>query len=158
MRQTYRAAVLSILTIAIASYIDAADFEYFSATQLRDLLGASASPEPQGLSHRFGEHGTYHFFAIRRDRSGEAEVHRDWDDIFIVREGFANMLLGGEVAGAREVSPGETRGSEIRGGKTQQISAGDILIIPAGMPHQVQLGAGHSLVYFVVKVQPSRPK
>ena len=61
------------------------------------------------------------------------------------------MLLGGEASGAREVSPGELRGGEIRGGKSQQISVGDILIIPAGMPHQVQLGAGRSLVYLVIK-------
>jgi len=42
---------------------------------------------------------------------------------------------------SKSTAPGEVRGSGIEGGDTRQLSKGDVLIIPAGVPHWFKRGA-----------------
>lgn len=96
--------------------------------------------------------------ALKRTSNGEAEVHATDDDLFIVRQGHARITVGGEVDGNRQVSPNEWRGSTITGGSNYDLSPGDVLWIPAGMPHQMLLSQGGSVEYLVVKrSRPSPP-
>ena len=73
--------------------------------------------------------------ASRRDGPGEAEIHRTDTDIFYVLEGRATVVTGGELLDPKETSPGEIRGSAIRGGNEQVIARGDVLTIEHGVPH-----------------------
>jgi mannose-6-phosphate isomerase-like protein (cupin superfamily) len=57
----------------------------------------------------------------------------------MVQEGSGTLLVGGELQGARNSAPGELRGGEIRGGGRQPLAAGDMMIVPAGTPHQVEI-------------------
>jgi mannose-6-phosphate isomerase-like protein (cupin superfamily) len=66
---------------------------------------------------------------------GEVEVHEKETDVFYVFDGTAIVVTGGTVVGGKTVSPGQIRGSSIQGGQTQRLTKGDILVIPAGMPH-----------------------
>jgi uncharacterized protein YjlB len=69
----------------------------------------------------------------------------------LVQAGSATVLLGGRYEGGHEESPGETRGGQLVGAKAQRVAAGDLLVIPAGLPHQVQLATGESIRYVTVK-------
>ena len=51
-----------------------------------------------------------------RSRSGEAEVHERFADLFIVLSGAATLVTGGTVTDAHMVAPGEMRGTSIDGG------------------------------------------
>lgn len=125
--------------------------QYVSATQLRDTV-AGAARGPAGMAGvLLGNRGAYTYLAIRRDRSGEVEVHAAWDDVIVVQEGTGTVLFGGRVSGDRETAPGERRGGQVSGGSTRVLAAGDVMVIPAGMPHQVQVPPGGSITYFVVK-------
>lgn len=79
---------------------------------------------------------------LRRTKSGEPEVHEHLDDVFMIRSGRAKVLVGGTVAGNRQVSPGEWRGGTITGSDQFEVEAGDVLWIRAGLPHQVILPDG----------------
>src|SRR5580698_3069805 len=48
-----------------------------------------------------------------RNRSGEAEVHEKFADMFLILAGTTILVSGGRVAGARQIGPGETRGDAI---------------------------------------------
>jgi quercetin dioxygenase-like cupin family protein len=87
-----------------------------------------------------------------RSRSGEAEVHADHADLFYVLDGRATLVTGGTVKGARTVSPGECRGDSIEGGTPQELRAGDLAHVPAGVPHQMLVPADKSVTCFVMKV------
>jgi uncharacterized RmlC-like cupin family protein len=52
-------------------------------------------------------------------------------------------------------APGEHRGGTIAGGASRAVGPGDLMIIPAGIPHQYVISPGDSLRYLTVKV--SRP-
>jgi mannose-6-phosphate isomerase-like protein (cupin superfamily) len=88
-----------------------------------------------------------------RSRSGEAEVHERFADVFYVLEGHATLVTGGAVAGARTVGPGEMRGDAVEGGAHQELRAGDVAHVPAGLPHQMLVAAEETFTAFVIKIQ-----
>jgi mannose-6-phosphate isomerase-like protein (cupin superfamily) len=88
-----------------------------------------------------------------RSRDGEAEVHQDFADVFYVLEGRAVLVTGGAVVGARSVGPGETRGSSVEGGARQELRAGDVAHVPAGVSHQMLVAGEQTITCLVMKVQ-----
>ena len=54
--------------------------------------------------------------------------------------------------GMKTETPGEIRGASIKNGVRKSVSAGDVVHIPAKMPHQFFLEPGKQITYFVVKV------
>lgn len=97
----------------------------------------------------FGNHLT---MIAHREADGEAEVHDTQADVFVVQNGNATLVLGGEVVGGRTTGPGETRAPSIKGGSKHLIGAGDVVHIPAKVPHQLLIRSGQKFDYFVVKV------
>jgi len=88
-----------------------------------------------------------------RSRDGEAEVHENFADVFYVLDGHATLVTGGTVANARVVKSGETRGSSIEGGARQQLRAGDVAHVPAGLPHQMLVTGEQTVTCLVMKIQ-----
>jgi quercetin dioxygenase-like cupin family protein len=50
-------------------------------------------------------------------------------------------------------APGEVRGDSVQDGKETRLKKGDIVHIPANIPHQLVLAKGGTFQYFIVKVQ-----
>jgi glc operon protein GlcG len=97
----------------------------------------------------------YKVHASRRDAPGIAEVHLWETDVVYVLEGSATLVTGGTTVDAQETEPGQLRGTSIEGGEAHQLAAGDVVVIPSGVPHwfkEVQA----PFLYFVVK--PIAPK
>lgn len=88
-----------------------------------------------------------------RIRSGIAELHENFADLFFVLNGQATLIVGGTVADPKSVGPGETRGSYVLGGTRQQLRTGDVAHVAAGSPHQMVLASDKSLVCLVIKIQ-----
>ena len=143
---------LLFLCASSASAQSPAEAHYLSATQIRDAVAGAGQAAAHMAAKPLGDMGAYTYLAVRRDQTGEVEVHATLDDAIVVQEGAATVLYGGQLAGERETAPGERRGGQITGGTTRSVAAGDLLIIPAGMPHQVRVEPGASVTYIVVKV------
>lgn len=114
---------------------------------------AAGAPATPMMAKPVCDRGHYTCIALRRTASGEPELHEEWDDVMMVQAGRGTLLVGGELRGAQTSAPGELRGGEIRGGERQPLAAGDMMIVPAGTPHQVELAPGASITYVVVKVR-----
>ncbi len=103
--------------------------------------------------------GDYQSHAIKlsvRTASGGAEAHAHYDDIFVVTDGSAKLVTGGNVIHAKTDSEGETKGSSIENGKSETIAKGDVVHIPAGVPHQLILTPGSTYSSIVIKVRESQ--
>ena len=88
-----------------------------------------------------------------RERDGDAELHERFADLFFVLSGKATLVTGGTVVGAKAVGPGEVRGVSIEGGVRQELRAGDVAHVPAGVPHQMLVAGEKTFTSFVVKIE-----
>lgn len=97
---------------------------------------------------------THHYtmLAFRRS-SGGGELHQHFADIFYILDGHATVVTGGQLVDQKTTAPGEIRGKSVEGGTRQDVRAGDVVHIPAGMSHQMLLSEGDSITYFVIKAE-----
>jgi hypothetical protein len=87
-----------------------------------------------------------------REKDGLVEIHEKFADVIVVQTGRAVLVVGGEVIEAASTESGEIRGKSIRGGVERMVSAGDVIRIAAGMPHQFLIAAGKQITYVLVKI------
>ncbi|MET4594892.1 MULTISPECIES: cupin domain-containing protein [unclassified Sphingomonas] len=66
---------------------------------------------------------------------GRPAVHPAEAEYAIVIAGKGTLLSGGTLVAPRPVKPELTEGDRIVGGTTRSLAPGDVLLIPAGVPH-----------------------
>jgi quercetin dioxygenase-like cupin family protein len=86
-----------------------------------------------------------------REKAGQVEVHDKETDVIYVVEGEATFVTGGEMIGGKVTKAGQSLGTDIKGGDTHRLSKGDVIVVPAGVPHWFK-EVPHSVSYYVVKV------
>ncbi len=92
----------------------------------------------------------YKVHASRRVEPGKAEIHTLDTDVIYVVDGSATLVTGGKAVDAKAIAPNEIRGTKIEGGEEHQITKGELIVIPNGVPHQFTAVSGE-LHYFVCK-------
>jgi glc operon protein GlcG len=98
------------------------------------------------------EVGDYKIHASRREGPGMAEIHTRDTDIAYVIHGSATLVTGGTAVGVQEIAAEELRGTAIQGGETRHLNAGDVVVIPNGVPHWFK-DVQAPFLYYVVKVR-----
>ena len=119
----------------------AGSVSYFDAGQVRAAFERGAP---------ILETARYKVHASRRVEPGLAEVHLRETDVIYVLEGTAEFVTGGRIVNGKTTAPGEIRGERIEAGQSQQLTPGDIVIVPPNTPHwfkQVEA----PFLYYVVK-------
>jgi len=116
------------------------------AAAIGDSLAPAASRTAQ-LARGAG----YTYAVTHRDSTGGIELHQAWTDVFVIESGSATELSGGRLLDAREATAGEWRGGHVEGATRAPLHPGDVVVIPAGIPHQV-LPAAPDFIYLTFKV------
>lgn len=88
-----------------------------------------------------------------RNKSGQVELHAHWNDYITILDGDVKLTVGGTPVGMKTTAPGEMLGDSIKGGHTVSMHKGDMVTIPAGMPHLMTLAPGARLRYLVIKTR-----
>jgi mannose-6-phosphate isomerase-like protein (cupin superfamily) len=122
------------------------------AKHLRQLAAQADGSASETLD-QYPRHYTMLAF---RSRSGGGELHQNFADLFYILDGHATLTTGGEVVEPKTTAPGEIRGTSVKGGTSQELRAGDVVHIAAGVPHQMLVAEGESVTYFVVKIQENQ--
>jgi mannose-6-phosphate isomerase-like protein (cupin superfamily) len=145
-----------------ATYVSAAEIQ----ANLNGAPSAAVNPSP---NIRVVDAGGYNVAVgvIHRPETppGVAAVHYKVTEIYHVMDGAATLMTGGTMVNAKtrpadaisvrlEDGPGES-GTGIQGGVSQRIKAGDVVVIPAGVPHWFSAIEG-SITYVVVRVDSNR--
>lgn len=94
----------------------------------------------------------FRIMAGRRDAQGPVEIHAHDTDIFYITQGSATLMTGGTAVNKTQIGPGEYHADKIVDGTTQPMTKGDVVVIPAGVPHWI-LHPSKPFLYFVVKVR-----
>ena len=92
----------------------------------------------QRTTVRLLEGGSYNV-NIRRIRGGEtALMHPRTTDVYVIREGSGTLVTGGQIVDENGNTVDGQRGAAIRGGEERVIGTGDLVFIPAGVPHGIR--------------------
>jgi mannose-6-phosphate isomerase-like protein (cupin superfamily) len=124
------------------------------AAYLRKLAAAGDGSASEVL-REYPQHAIH---LLYRSRSGIAELHENFADLFFVLEGRAALVTGGTVADRKSIAPGEIRGESVQNGTRQELRAGDIAHVPAGLPHQMVVSGDASIICLVMKIQQDLEK
>jgi mannose-6-phosphate isomerase-like protein (cupin superfamily) len=149
-------------TSAPATYITVADVQ----ATLNRSPEAAVNPQP---NIRVVDAGGYNVAVgvLHRPQTplGGAAVHFQVTEIYHVIDGAGTLVTGGTMVNAKtrppdseavklEDGPGAS-GTAIQDGVSRRIQAGDVVVIPAGVPHWFS-GIEGSITYLVVRVDPGR--
>jgi len=88
-----------------------------------------------------------------RTANGVGELHQNFDDLMIVKQGTATLVTGGTLVDPKTVSEGEIRGTSVKDGVSKTLSVGDVVVVPAGVPHQLLIPPGTVYESLVAKVK-----
>jgi mannose-6-phosphate isomerase-like protein (cupin superfamily) len=145
-------ALFLLTTLAMAAL--PAGYSHWNAAQIDQR--AKALPAKMGkvkvATEALGGWGNHSMSVVRREASGEAELHETQSDILIIRGGEASIVIGGTIPDGKKTTAHEIRGSRIEGGEKQPLRPGDVVHVPPKTPHQMLLEPGHTLDYLAVKI------
>ena len=96
---------------------------------------------------------THNALVFHREGTGEAEIHERLADFLVVRSGEGVFQVGGKIGGTHNTAKDEIRGKTLEGGTRYKVTAGDVVYIPANVPHRTIVEAGKHLDVLVIKVQ-----
>jgi ribosomal protein L16 Arg81 hydroxylase len=149
MRKLFSTILIGVISSSALAAGDTGSGTFLSAHEL-------AAKVVHGSGPPFEVPGTagYKVLVIERTSTGDAEVHMEWNDVIVVQHGQAKFLVGGQIKGNHETSPGEWRGGEMTGAKEYSLAEGDLLLIPAGLPHKAIVTEG-AFAYLAVKTRKS---
>ena len=80
-----------------------------------------------------------------------AEVHEKSADVWNVLKGAGKFILGGILVNSKKIRDNELTGDSIDGGDEITVGPGDIIDIPANIPHQIDARNGR-LEMIIIKV------
>lgn len=152
------AVTFPAFTFSVAANAQTKQVDHYSSAELSERAQAlrtkpdPATGNPQSTLAKYPNHYT---MLILRDKSGQSELHEHTADVFVVLDGSAELLTGGRMVGAKQTDKDESRGTGVESAVAAPLKKGDIVHIPAGVPHQVRVLPGKTLTYFVVKVSES---
>ncbi|MDE3200316.1 MAG: hypothetical protein KGN79_05280 [Acidobacteriota bacterium] len=123
-------------------------------TQSQELV-AKARTSDGAASIKLTTYPQHFTMLAFRSKTGGAELHAHFADVFIIEQGSATLYTGGAIVNQKAKAPGELVGTSLENANQKPLHVGDIVHIPAGTPHWLVLPKGGTLTYFVIKVKES---
>jgi mannose-6-phosphate isomerase-like protein (cupin superfamily) len=140
----------------LASLSMAAEVDIYPPSELQSMTEKLAHKGTPFSSQSLKNYGNHYTMLAHREATGSSEVHEKESDVFVITAGSATLVSGGQLVNSKTEKPGELRGTSITGGQKQAVQQGSVIHIPAGVPHQLIVGKGQPVTYFVVKVIDSK--
>jgi hypothetical protein len=119
--------------------------------QRDDALSKKVGPD-HSARETLADYGDHRFRMLYRDADGIPEQHDQIVDVVIVQSGEGELLVGGTMINRKASSgAGEYLGTGIEGGERHALAPGDIVHIPARIPHSFLVPKGKHITYVLVK-------
>lgn len=125
-------------------------------TILKNVPVSKNTGKPGEVSSKLLDGGTFSVAFIRLNEPDKPHTHAQSSEVYVMREGSALLETGGTMIGpftsggvhhqgsanashrptaTPKAVIGDQAGTAIEGGRTQTVNAGDVVFIPAGVPH-----------------------
>jgi hypothetical protein len=146
----------AVLLIAPVLAADHPDFRLWKAEELqRRHLALSKKVGPDHSAREtLADFGDHRFRYLHRNADGFPEQHDRIVDVVFVQSGEGILQLGGEMIDKKATGgAGEFVGSRLEGGERHALGAGDVIHIPATIPHAFLVPKGKHITYVLLKFQ-----
>jgi hypothetical protein len=133
---------------------DPPDFRLWKADELarRDAALARKVGPDHSARETLADFGDHRVRFLYRNADGFPEQHDNIVDMVFVQSGEGTLQLGGTVIDKKATgTPGEFVGSRLEGGERHALGAGDVIHIPAKIPHAFLVSKGKHITYVLVK-------
>ena len=153
MKTVVRLLVLMLLGTRVLA-ADPPGFAMWKASELKahdEALPAHVADD-HSSRETLADFDTHRFRMLYRDADGNPEQHDAIIDIVYVQSGAGTLMMGGTMQGRRSTTPGEYVGTRLDGGDLHPLGPGDIVHIPAGIPHSFLVTKGQHLTYVLLKI------
>ena len=127
--------------------------QVWTASELQSRAQALKLNQYQQGAERIADWGNHAAVLERLEGATPAEIHEMLADVFVITSGETTLISGGTIVEPANTAPGEIRGKSISGGTNWKLAAGDIVHIPAKIPHQLSVAPGKVSTYLVFKVR-----
>ena len=156
MKTLSRVLIVALMSVP-AFAADTPGFALWKASELQQRIAALSKNVAADHSSRetLADYGDHRFRLLYRDADGNPEQHDHIIDIVMVQSGEGTLVLGGTMLGRRTTGPGELVGTRLDGGERHALGAGDIVHIPAGIPHSFLVPGGKHITYVLLKIPAS---
>ena len=153
----HAAWILGFVAVMTPSPAAQQGFAIWKAEELARREAALSTRVAADRSSRetLADYGDHRFRLLYRDGDGNPEEHGAIIDVVYVQSGAGRLVLGGTMTGRRSTTPDEFVGTGLEGGERHALGAGDIVHIPAGVPHRFLVPPGEHITYVLLKI-PSR--
>jgi mannose-6-phosphate isomerase-like protein (cupin superfamily) len=84
---------------------------------------------------------------------GQVEYHEHTNHIFIMVEGEATFVTGGNMIDAKRTGPDQMVATSIEGGEIFHLTKGDVITIPAKTPHWWKEIPTKTVAYYAVNIE-----
>jgi hypothetical protein len=147
---------LWLLLLLIASSFAAEESSFAlwtpSAIQQREATLMKRVEADHSSRETLADYGDHRFRLLYRDADGFPEEHDKIVDVVMVHSGEGALMLGGTMKGKKgNAATGEYLGTALTGGTVHPLAAGDIVHIPAGIPHSFLVPTGKHITYVLLK-------
>ena len=95
---------------------------------------------------------TFYLF-VHRTRDSRPEVHARWDDLVMVKSGTGAIEMGDSLVGSEFRAMGERIGGRFHQSYKVVVHPGDMVRIPAVVPHAFIVSGKEPLDYVVIKLR-----
>lgn len=153
MRMATRLVFALLLSVPVFG-ADPPDFRLWRADELKTRDAALSKKVGPDHSSRetLADFGDHRFRLIYRDADGFPEQHDQIVDVVFVQSGEGVLQLGGTMIGKKAGGgSGEFLGTRLDGGERHPLGAGDVIHIPATVPHAFLVSKGKHFTYVLVK-------
>ena len=158
METIMRTVMRVLLVTLLAAPLFAAEMPGFalwkaSELQQRDAALSKKVGPDHSARETLADYGDHRFRYIYRDADGFPEQHETIVDVVIAQSGECTLLLGGKMINSKaSAGTGESTGTGIEGGERHPLAAGDIVQIPAKIPHSFLVPKGKHFTYVLLKI------
>lgn len=113
-----------------------AEAKFWSVEELNAMAKQLRSPKSTTNNQQLFVEDHFNTEEYSPNGKEEALVHGKRVDLFMIRSGSATFAYGGQLVNPKAGNnPGDFSGESIRGATSKVMKAGDVVYVPAGVPH-----------------------